>query len=331
MINLFFLNDFLFQFVFILGAANLLFYSLFTCCVYFNHLEEKDLSNKKIEEENQDKLDLKLNPIAIPYEEKYLKEYKKRCEGEEQENAESKRNLKTSFLIEKTPLGNVAMYYNQERECFEYYSDHTIPYRYLETIGRKYVLTFDCIELYIDMEEEVQKQKEKLEEHKRIEKEREEILEKEKKEPKTKETETTNETKESRKNVFAKLKNYNKSSNPIQPSSQPTRQNQDQEINKQSNSSQSQNIKKPNTIRYNQTNSNSSSSGVLLKEKANNYLSKGRFSNLNFLQPIKKEIVDKNYKMSFKDFKVGVGGHTSLRHPPPEGKGDGLPLRPPPC
>ena len=52
----------------------------------------------------------------------------------------------------------------------------------METIGKKYVLTFDCIEIYIDMEEEVQKQKEKLEEHKRIEKEREEILEKEKKE-----------------------------------------------------------------------------------------------------------------------------------------------------
>ena len=203
--------------------------------------------------------------------------------------------MKTSFLIEKTPLGNVAMYYNEERECFEYYSDNTIPYRYLETIGRKYVLTFHCIELYIDMEEEVQKQKEKLEEYQK--------LEKEAKEDKTKEIET----KESKKNVFAKLKIYNKSSNPIQPSSQPTRQNQDQEINK---NLQNQNIKKPNTIRY-QTNSNSSSiSTILLKERANNYLSKGRFSNLTFLQPIKKEIVDKNYKMSFKDFKVG--GHTSI-------------------
>jgi len=311
MINLFFLNDFLIQFVFILGAANLLFYSLSAYYVFFDEEEEEE------DDLNKDKKNKPI-PKPVPYEEKYLKEYKKRCEGEKHENSESKRNLKTSFLIEKTPLGNVAMYYNQERECFEYYSDHTIPYRYLETIGRKYVLTFDCIELYIDMEEEVQKQKEKLEEHKRMEKEREEILEKERKEPKTKETETTNETKETRKNVFAKLKNYNKSSNPIQPSSQPTRQNQDQEINKQSSSiqsqSQSQNIKKPNTIRYNQTNSNSSSSTVLLKEKANNYLSKGRFSNLNFLQPIKKEIVDKNYKMSFKDFK-GRGTYVTTPSP----------------
>ena len=103
------------------------------------------------------------------------------------------------------------------------------------------------------------------------------------------------------KDYTSKLKNYNKSSNPIQASSQPTRQNQDQEINKPQPQNQSQNIKKPNTIRYNQT--NSSTSTILLKERANNYLSKGRFSNLTFLQPVKKEIFDKNYKMSFKDFK----------------------------
>jgi len=301
MINLFFLNDFLFQFILILGGVNLLFYSLSSYYVFFEEKEDEDWNQDKKEEKNQEK------PKPIPYEEKYLKEYKKRCEDQNNNNnpiKKEKGNLKISFLIEKTPLGNVVMYYNQERECFEYYSDNTIPYRYLETVGRKYVLTFDCVELYIDMEAEVQKQKEKLEEQKRFEKEAkeaketEELIKKEIKDPMAK-TKDTNDTKESKKNVFAKLKNYNKSSNPIQPSSQPTRQNQDQEINKP----QIQNIKKPNTIRYNQTNSNSSSSNILLKERANNYLSKGRFSNLTFLQPVKKEIFDKNYKMSFKDFK----------------------------
>ena len=314
MINLFFLNDFLFQFILILGATNLLFYSLSSYYVFFEEKENDDSNQDKKEEKNQSK------PKPIPYEEKYLKEYKKRCENKNNNNNNSnekekeKGNLKISFLIEKTPLGNVAMYYNQERECFEYYSDNTIPYRYLETVGRKYVLTFDCVELYIDMEAEVQKQKEKLEEQKRFEKEAKETeeLKKETKDPMAK-TNNTNETKESKKNVFAKLKNYNKSSNPIQASSQPTRQNQDQEINKPQ--SQSQNIKKPNTIRYNQT--NSSTSTILLKERANNYLSKGRFSNLTFLQPVKKEIFDKNYKMSFKDFKGrGTEVPPSLRDTP---------------
>jgi hypothetical protein len=36
MINLFFLNDFLFQFILILGATNLFMYSLSAYYVYFN-------------------------------------------------------------------------------------------------------------------------------------------------------------------------------------------------------------------------------------------------------------------------------------------------------
>jgi len=208
MINLFFLNDFLFQFILILGATNLFMYSLSSYYVFFNENEDDDLNEDK-KKENQEKLEV--NPKPIPYEEKYLKEYKKRCEDQNKnprEKENEKGNLKISFLIEKTPLGNVAMYYNQERECFEYYSDNTIPYRYLETVGRKYVLTFDCVELYIDMEQEVQKQKEKLEEQKRFEKEAKEmkeLMKKEIKDPMAK----TNETSESKKNVFAKLKNYN--------------------------------------------------------------------------------------------------------------------------
>ena len=59
--------------------------------------------------------------------------------------------LKNNFIIEKTPLGNVIMYWNNARESFEYYSDNTIPYRYLETVGRKYVKTFNCKQIYVDM------------------------------------------------------------------------------------------------------------------------------------------------------------------------------------
>jgi len=50
--------------------------------------------------------------------------------------------LKNCFVLEKTPLGNVLMFYNHEKLAFEYYSDSTIPYRYLETVSRKYVLTY---------------------------------------------------------------------------------------------------------------------------------------------------------------------------------------------
>ena len=50
--------------------------------------------------------------------------------------------LKNNIIMEKTPLGNVVMFYNHTRTSFEYYSDSTIPYRYLETVARKYVVTY---------------------------------------------------------------------------------------------------------------------------------------------------------------------------------------------
>ena len=65
--------------------------------------------------------------------------------------------LKNNFLIETTPLGNVLMFYNNKKETFEYYSDSTIPYRVLEVVCRKYVLTYNCRFLYIDMEQELKK------------------------------------------------------------------------------------------------------------------------------------------------------------------------------
>ena len=70
-----------------------------------------------------------------------------------------------SFVIEMTPVGNVIMQYNKEKESFVYYSDHIIPYRYLETVSRKYVCIFNCKQLFIERHEEVvvkeEKEKEK--------------------------------------------------------------------------------------------------------------------------------------------------------------------------
>jgi ABC-type multidrug transport system ATPase subunit len=89
------------------------------------------------------------------------------------------------------------MYWDEKREGFVYYSDATIPYRYLEVVARKYVIMNDCKEIYVDMREELkeaetrkQKRKEEQERKKEEEKKREE-----KKETVVK------------KSVFAKLKN----------------------------------------------------------------------------------------------------------------------------
>lgn len=64
-------------------------------------------------------------------------------------------SLQHSFVMEKTPQGNVLMLYDAERSSFQYYADATIPYRYLEVVARKYVKSFQCRPLYVDMEEEL--------------------------------------------------------------------------------------------------------------------------------------------------------------------------------
>ena len=49
------------------------------------------------------------------------------------------------------------MYYDDKNESFIYYCDNkdAIPYKYLETVARKYVLDNQCLEIYVDMYEEL--------------------------------------------------------------------------------------------------------------------------------------------------------------------------------
>uniref|UniRef100_A0A6C0KMR2 Uncharacterized protein n=1 Tax=viral metagenome TaxID=1070528 RepID=A0A6C0KMR2_9ZZZZ len=69
-----------------------------------------------------------------------------------------------NYVLEHTPLGNVYMRYNNDKKTFEYFSNNTIPYRYLEPIGRKYVITYNCKPIFIDIEEELKRAEEKMEE-----------------------------------------------------------------------------------------------------------------------------------------------------------------------
>ena len=124
-----------------------------------------------------------------PYEDLYIiEEEDKLLLNENIDKTERENN----FIIEKTPSGNVIMKYSIKYEGFEYWTDQTIPYKHLETVARKYVKTFHCVDLYIDRQEMVRQKKDKLLENKKIEEERK----KEKKEDKD--------------SVFASFKSYNK-------------------------------------------------------------------------------------------------------------------------
>jgi len=223
-------------------------------------------------------------PIIV-YEEKYKEEYKNAEEIEL--SKERLEQLKNSILIENTPLGNVIMFYDSSRETFTYYSDSTIPYRYLEVVARKYVVKNRCKKLYVDMEKELKEAEEKIEKKKRDELEKKQ-LEEENKEKDSSEVTTTEPVKKS---VFAKLKKYNRD-NSLKSSGIPT-----------DNKSISKKII-PFPENNNETSSNNSKKDVLLlKENANRYSYEGKMVNFSFLKKVERKAVDKRYAMNFSDFK----------------------------
>jgi hypothetical protein len=65
------------------------------------------------------------------------------------------KTLKDKTLTEKTPDGDVFFRYNLDNEGFEYWCDKILSYKILETVARKYVKMFNCVDLYIDRTEMV--------------------------------------------------------------------------------------------------------------------------------------------------------------------------------
>jgi len=235
-----------------------------------------------------DKLENSVEPVQeitprveVPYPDKYLEKFKSMPFDNESLDLES---LKNSIVVEHTPLGNVAMHYDIKREAFVYYSDSVMPYRYLEVVARKYVITFHCKRVFIDMEDEINKAKTKIEEQKNVKKQQEEQAQQAKAEEKQ-ELDLKEEPK--KKNVFASFKNYNK--NTTKDSSN-----------------------KPTTGNSNATTTdNKNAEDPILKENANHYTCDGRYSNFLVLKKVDKTLVDKRLKMSFADFKKMQAKKTS--------------------
>lgn len=177
--------------------------------------------------------------------------------------------LKNNIIMEKTPLGNVVMFYNNARSSFEYYSDNTVPYRYLEVIGRKYVITYNCKRIYVDMIKEIEEAEKKLAEKKQKEED-----EKKKQEDATNVQDAQEPQK---KNVFAKFKTYNKDTS-IKAAAVPL----DRPAPAKKTAPQEEKI---------------------VKERANRYSFEGKLANFSFLKKIDRKAVDKRYALSFSEFK----------------------------
>jgi len=180
--------------------------------------------------------------------------------------------LQNCYIIENTPHGNVLMIYDHSRTTFKYYSDNSIPYRYLEPVARKYVKQFDCRPVFVDMDFELKLAEEKWER---------ERLEKEEKENNTVQIDNKEQKKE-KKSVFAKFKSYNKDaiSGKVNMGAPPK-----------------------NSIPNNKLTKEQENEKILLKEKANRYTYEGKFANFSFLKKIDRKVTDKKYGLTFADFK----------------------------
>ena len=200
---------------------------------------------------------------------------------------EQLKKFKNCFVIEATPLGSVLMFYNHNKLAFEYYSDLTIPYRFLETVARKYVLTYKYRPLYIDMEEELKEYERKLKEQEDLLKEKEEMRSNDKNES----NEEHKDVKSNKKNVFAKFKSYNKEAGTGRVNTAPAPKN-----------NIPQNMMSMKLIDT-KKNGDGKTEKMLLKERSNRYSYQGKFSNFNILQKIDKKKVNKKLSITFADFK----------------------------
>jgi hypothetical protein len=168
-----------------------------------------------------------------------------------------------NYVLEHTPLGNIYMRYNSAKGSFEYFSNNTIPYRYLEPVCRKYVMTYWCKPLFIDVEDELKKAEIKYDEKKAL----------------------NNETKKEKtaKDYMVKLKSYNK-------------ETKETMMNPRNNVL-------PSHMRANLVNVNQKTEKQLVKENANRYTWEGRLTNFSPLKKIDKKVVDKNLSITYADFK----------------------------
>ena len=181
-----------------------------------------------------------------------------------------------NYILESTPLGNIYMRYNNSKGSFEYFSNNTIPYRYLEPVGRKYVMIYWCKPIFIDLQEEL----------KRAEIKYDDEMKKRDVEEKRRQEDIKNNP-NNLKSVMARMKSYNKDTN-----------NYDTK-----NKSSVKNRSLPPQIKATVQNISQNSEKRLLKENANRYTWEGRLTGFCPLKKIDKKVVNKQLSMTYADFK----------------------------
>ena len=182
-------------------VSTLYLYGIYYISCYSNGYYRSifDIGDEDEDEDEDDTNDDTDTDIA--YQVKWFEEFDEMSDDEQQEGEELTEefvnNLSLNTITETTPRGDVLMYYSSKLGSFVYHS-HTkeIPYSYLETVARKYVIEYNCKKLYIDIRKEYEKGVQKYKEIKAKEEE---------------EKNAADDTKENKKKqIFANFKTYNR-------------------------------------------------------------------------------------------------------------------------
>jgi len=72
---------------------------------------------------------------------------------------ETDQNITDGVVEEVTPKGRLIMRYMESDNTFQYWSDKSQDYRHLEVAARKYVILFNCQDQYVDMVDELVKER----------------------------------------------------------------------------------------------------------------------------------------------------------------------------
>lgn len=99
----------------------------------------------------------------IPYENYYLLGNTK----EDIIKYEKQENIDKGIVEEETPDGKAVLKYNKDAVRFDYWSDKNIQYKYLEVLARKYVIIYECKDLYVNIFKELVKAWEIVEKNKK--------------------------------------------------------------------------------------------------------------------------------------------------------------------
>lgn len=165
------------------------------CCCCKKYYTE-DEGNSSDDEDKED----------VPYETKYTELYEEMIQTHNKDKyqpftSDKLKDLIRKTVMEHTPNGNVILSYKHDEtdkdlSRFIYYSDdRSIPFKYLDTVARKYAIEYECPEVYLYLKSEFEREVEKIKE----EEEKQKLAEA---------NEESKQTEQTKNNVFASFKKY---------------------------------------------------------------------------------------------------------------------------